>query len=188
MSRSSRVTVALAAALLFFVSSAPANAQIAWTSQPDPNAPALGGCWGNCGAGCTGELWGGFPAPCGGAHQWTLTIIGFPWATGQVVEDAPFCGPIYNIYPQHDVYQASGRWTYQGQTTTGCYFHDSVCRNQGDAACFWSAVQIFAGGDLNTFCLSWAPNWWTYDTIVVGQTVNVTHYRTSNERCRRPPQ
>jgi hypothetical protein len=65
----------------------------------------------------------------------------------------------------------------------GCLHHDSIFGDQGDVACFGSAVAAF--GDMYNFCLSWWPQDWWSEAVDHGTTVYPvrTALKTPLERC-----
>jgi hypothetical protein len=123
-----------------------------WSQNtPNPDAPPLGDCFGNCGAGCSDHL----NPSCGPDNQhWTLQIL-----------DAP-SSPVYfqycdgggaepgNLVHYHvDGYSAPVRWTYHGWQTISCGIHDAMCPEWTFLACL-----VYFG------CGSGWEATWSYDS------------------------
>ena len=178
-----KVIVPLIAVCVMAVSSEGwAQPAIYWSSAPDPRA--VGGCFGNCGADCSGRIWGGFPAPCGGSHYWTLNILTTPQRTGQQELTNECYGG--HIWVAHwDEYLAWARWTFHGVRSWGCEWHDSICRDQNDWSCFGTAL-LFAGGEA-AFCVDASSKTWAYETSVAGLTQTPVSYDRTFQRCVAPP-
>ena len=172
------------AIVLTFAVSSEVRAQppIYWSSAPDPSA--VSGCFGNCGAECSGRIWGGFPAPCGGSHFWTLDLLAAPQPTGQQELSNECVGG--SIWIAHwDEYRGWARWTFHGVRSWGCEWHDTICRDQNDWNSFASAV-LFGGGE-QEFCIDASAKTWTYDTSIVGLTRTPVSYDRTFQRCAMPP-
>ena len=130
-----------------------------WESFPDEKAPALGECFGNCGAGCSSAF-----NPCGGRSQWwELTVLSEPEPIpGDTWGDIWCYGDTQYAY-DFQRYRAMGRWTYHGYAAVGCYEHDSTCPEFTILGCGW-----FGG------CGSGWDKDWSYDEVVVAsRAVNI---------------
>ena len=132
----------------------PRNTNVDWTHEyPNQNAPALGQCFGNCGAGCS-DAWN---PGCGGSQYWELQILSEPQQTGyRRAEVLCFGGSCY--YYEWVRVQSMGRWTYHGYFALGCVTHDSTCPEF-----LWGLGCLWFGG-----CGSGWNRDWSYDAVVFG--------------------
>ena len=131
------------------------STDIDWRSEsPNRNAPQLGQCVGNCGAGCS-DAWN---PGCGSRNQyWDLQVLSEPQATGyRKGEYLCYSGSCY--YYEYMRMQAIGRWTYHGYFGWGCLMHDSTCPEF-----LWGIGCLWFGG-----CGSGWNQDWSYDTVVFG--------------------
>lgn len=126
---------------------------IIWESYPDRHAPALGDCFGNCGAGCSS----GFN-PCGGRTQWwELQVVSEPEPVeGSGHQDVLCYGDTLYLY-DFVRYRAMGRWVYHGHSALGCVQHDSLCPEAT-----WLGCLAFAG------CGTEWDEDWSYEDVVIG--------------------
>lgn len=135
----------------------PFNTNIDWRSAyPNRNAPELGQCFGNCGAGCS-DAWN---PGCGGNQYWELQILTEPQPTGSRMGDF-ICFAGYCYYYEFERMQAIGRWTYHGYFAWGCMTHDSTCPEF-----LWGLGCLWFGG-----CGSGWNQDWSYDAVVLGWQV-----------------
>ena len=130
-----------------------------WESHPDANVPALGGCFGNCGAGCSDRV-----NPCGGRTQWwEMEVLSEPQPiAGSVWQDVRCINGVDYLY-EFERYQAWGRWTYHGHAATGCEEHDAICPEFAGIGCLW----------FNGCGPSWDKDWSYEDTITASRAINI---------------
>jgi hypothetical protein len=149
-------------ALYLFAAAAPASAEYVvypsgtnadWRGEyPNRDAPQLGQCFGNCGAGCS-DAWN---PGCGGSQYWELQLLSEPQLTGYRGADV-LCGGGTCYYYEFERVQAMGRWTYHGYFALGCMAHDSTCPEFFVVGCLW--------------WVSCGTGWnqdWSYETPVFG--------------------
>ena len=132
----------------------PWNTNVDWRSEyPNRDAPQLGQCFGNCGAGCS-DAWN---PGCGGNQYWELQVLSEPVPLGyRKGEFMCYGGTCY--YYEWERVQAMGRWTYHGYFAWGCMTHDSTCPEF-----LWGLGCLWFGG-----CGSGWNQDWSYDTLVFG--------------------
>lgn len=116
----------------------PANSP-AWSAYSNnwPDEDEVGGCYGNCGPGCS--RW----SVCGGpSHYWELELLSSPSVSSY---STCFCVDNYNQMECGDftTYTATGEWTYYGYKANGCFNHDTSCRTG-----WWSNLVFAAIGYL----------------------------------------
>ena len=130
------------------------NSNVDWHyAYPNRNAPELGECFGNCGAGCS-DSWN---PGCGGNQYWELQVLSEPQPTGyKKAEVLCWSGSCY--YYEYMRVQAIGRWTYHGYFSWGCMTHDSTCPEF-----LWGVGCLWFGG-----CGSGWNQDWSYDSVVLG--------------------
>jgi len=130
-----------------------------WESSPDPHRAELGECFGNCGAGCSGNV-----NPCGGRTQWwELQILTAPQLIpGSEYQDVWCYGDTFYLY-DFERYNAMGRWIYHGHSALGCVTHDSMCPEWT-----WLGCMIFAGCGTE-----WDEDWSYDDVVVASLAVNI---------------
>lgn len=92
-----------------------------------PSDSPLGGCFGNCGAGCSGTVAGieNFNI-CGGPNRyWDLEIVAGPEPYIETWEQGCLHGiPVQRLVQS---YIGIGRWTFHGWGNTACAQHDITC-------------------------------------------------------------
>jgi hypothetical protein len=134
-------------------------ASMRWESYPNPDAPALHSCFGNCGAGCSSTF-----NPCGGRTQWwELQILTEPQIISNSMWQDVLCyGEPNTCYLYtFERHQAMGRWIYHGVAAAGCQIHDTHCNEF-----LWGATCAIFGG-----CgTKWNEDW-QYDDVVVGSKI-----------------
>jgi hypothetical protein len=130
-----------------------------WESWPNPHAPELGECFGNCGAGCSNVS-----NPCGGRTQWwELQIL----TELELIEDSRYqdvwCyGETRYLY-DFDRYRAMGRWIYHGHAAIGCVTHDAMCPEAT-----WLGCLAFAGCGTG-----WDQDWSYEDVVIASKAVHI---------------
>lgn len=127
---------------------------IAWNAWP--SGSSVGDCFGNCGAGCSGNV-----NPCGGPPRyWELQFLAGPHR----VEDSYYeaCNEIGELWGYtHEMYQAIGRWTFHGHVMTGCISHDATC-NQWILGCaLYFGCGSVVGSD------TWSYDEWMQGSVFV---------------------
>lgn len=133
-----------------------AKGEATWTQggitwNVSPSGSSVGGCFGNCGGGCS-DSWN----ICGGPTQyWDMAFTAGPDLQG-VVDDYECYGGIY--YVRHwEMYYAIGRWTYHRWVKPGCVTHDVYC-SPWNIAC----LAFFGCGSPGS------SDTWSYDEWMVG--------------------
>lgn len=123
-----------------------------WYNYPDEDQ--VGGCFGNCGPGCS--QWD----VCGTPTQyWEWQSTSGPEYTQEVgyycLGNDQYYGTVYQ-------WRRYGTWTYHGWDSDGCAAHDASCR---DAAFFWLCYppsSWLMGGA----CLNAGPAQWSYSATL----------------------
>jgi hypothetical protein len=130
-----------------------------WESWPDPHAPGLGECFGNCGAGCSSSV-----NPCGGRTQWwELQILTEPERIeGSEWQDVWCYGDMRYLY-SFERYRAMGRWIYHGHSAIGCVTHDALCPEAT-----WLGCLAFAGCGTE-----WDQDWSYEDVVIASKAIHI---------------
>lgn len=101
-----------------------------------------GDCFGNCGAGCSGQLFGGADAPCGNRSEWVRVLSGGPSYSGYWAEANCIATGVKEIRGYSE-YAYSGHWVYRGTSSAACVLHDAHC-DGGYFDCFFSLPGILS--------------------------------------------
>lgn len=154
-----RQTSIAIAAVLFAAAAASAQVLAEW--EPPPGISGLtapqwgyqasrfsneiaGDCFGNCGAGCTGQLFGGFDAPCGNRSEWVRALYSGPSYTGYWAEVNCIATGVKEIRG-YDSYAYYGHWVYRGIESGACALHDAHCDGAiGFFDCFFSLPGVLS--------------------------------------------
>src|SRR5262249_18732588 len=128
-----------------------------------PDESRVDSCPGNCGEGCSGQLAGGGPVPCGGVHEWTYQLLTAPQFTGRSISEATCRPGGRQTITRYDVFEAQARWSFRGRTSAGCNLHDTICRATNDVVCAL-AVPIPA----LAYCVDIVDKTWSYDGPIYG--------------------
>ncbi len=180
------------------------NDGIPWSSSTAnfPEPEPVGGCFGNCGAGCSMSVFPvGEVSLCGSPpQQWEMTYSSVSsWATSDcrcVDNDRThICGQTTH-YSSPDAV-----WTYYGWYSDSCKIHDWSCRVTWSwvaatiassalaylaGAPWWTYLftppggctgsWFYGGGGASTYCPDAEPEQWTYSTTAYTSTFEGQYY------------
>ena len=157
---------------------------IHWRTAPQPSK-VPDQCFGNCGAGCTSKLIGGFfPSPCESPDFWSLELVSAHTSPALVGSDTreECIGP--EAYSnEYDVYAGTVRWTYHGVWTQACEDHDWAMRQNpidGAVGILPFMLGICAGPTQHAT--------WSYETLAIGLKLRTpTHLPEGYLSCQQTP-
>jgi hypothetical protein len=132
-----------------------------------PQDSKVGGCFGNCGAGCSS-----FPIANCGPSGWTMELIGQPQYVADGLEEVCEGGRIVQHY--YGMYVAAVKYTFTGMASATCAMHDASCRggilNATPGVGWLNCIWTFVKNRSPNYCSGAQQRTWSYTETVTSRT------------------